>query len=164
MERKLEASLYTLETCVRSDSASPKFPASIWERALLVSAKAERASATAEDEEASLPSPHRLNKISAAREGVAQWRRKRPWGRATRFGPEPHRPRQPQGLTWSWGGARDVSVSRIWNEPCFRQVRFVQTRSSFVGSTELRQVNAGKATEAITIRKRVSRARRVLFG
>lgn len=148
MERKLRQA-YTLETCVRSASASGKFPDSIWERALLVSAKAVRASATAEEEEASRPSPQRLSMISAAREGVPQWRRRRPWGRATRFGPEPHRPRQPLGLTRSWGDARAVNVSRICKEPCFRQVRLVQTRSSFTGSPELRQLNAGKATEAI---------------
>lgn len=63
---------------MRSASASGKFPASIWERALLVSAKAARAFETAEEEEASRPSPQRLNNISAAREGVAQWRRRRP--------------------------------------------------------------------------------------
>nr|POF23526.1 nadp-dependent malic enzyme [Quercus suber] len=59
----------------------------------------------------------------AARAGVPQCPTITGLGRATRLGPEPQRPKQPQDLTVRFGGARAKSVSKVSREPCLRHVR-----------------------------------------
>ena len=97
---------------------------SFW--ALLLSAKASRLS-LATDESSSPPHNNNWTMMWAARAGVPQCPTITGLGRATRLGPEPQRPKQPQDLTVRFGGARAKSVSKVSREPCLRHVRFVQT-------------------------------------
>lgn len=71
-------------------------------------------------------------RTSTARAVVPQWATKVAAGSATRLGPAPQRPKQPEDLTATLEGARAVRVSRVWKEPCLRQVRLVHTLISLI--------------------------------
>lgn len=75
-------------------------------------------------------SANRVTTSSAARAAVPQWPKMRPSGRTTRLGPPPHRPKHPHDFTITFGGATPERVSRVWNEPCLRQLRLQHTRIS----------------------------------